>query len=79
MTDIYDQQSNRMHLLRIERMKRGEWWVELIDKPTGHVQLLITKSKKAAFEMFKDMELPEIKKAMDRWNVPLVPMYKPKV
>ena len=69
-------QQNDTHLLTLEKVG-SEWWLELVQKSSGHVQIMANRSKARLLAMFKGMTIEDIKSFMDRANVELGPMYKP--
>jgi hypothetical protein len=57
----------------------GQWWLELVDRATGRVQIIYFTNKQKAKAFFDRMELSEVKAFCDHLKVPVVAMYKPNV
>lgn len=64
------------YVLGLEKIY-SEWWLELIDIPSGNVQLLKFKNKKKAKDFFRGMNIKEVKLMMDKIKIKPIPMYKP--
>lgn len=73
MYNVLDQ--NDTHILEMEKIQ-GKWWLQLVERKTGMVQTLICDTRAIAYKTFKDVPLPQIVQAMDRWNIEPQKVYK---
>lgn len=65
---ILDQ--NDQFTLAMDNIKRGEWWLELIDRATGNVKILVASNK----DKFNGVTLAHATRWMN--HIEWVPMYK---
>ena len=72
---IYTIAETPAHMLRAERIK-SQWWIELIDRASGHVRIVYFNRKDQALAMFDGMTMTEVIKAYDEMGVSEAPMYK---
>lgn len=56
--------------LALDNIKHGEWWLELIERSSGNVKILVGKNK----DMFNGVKLSNAIRWMK--NIEWVPMYK---
>ena len=61
---------NDTYTLALDQIKRGEYWLELIERPSGNAKILVGKNK----DMFKGVTLSHAIRWMDK--IEWVPMYK---
>lgn len=63
-------EQNKTFTLAIDNIKHGEWWLELIDRKSGNVKILVAPNK----DKFGGVKLSHAIRWMD--NQEWVPMYK---
>lgn len=61
---------NDTYTLALDHVKRGEWWLELIDRASGNVKIMIAKRA----DMFNGVKLYHALRWMDK--IEWVSMYK---
>lgn len=66
---------NETYTLALEKVS-GQWWLELIERATGHVQIMYFGNKVKAVAMFDRMSMADTKRIYDKLNVKSSPMYK---
>ncbi len=63
-------EQNDTYTLALDNIKRGEWWLELIDRASGQVKILTSKRK----DMFDGVTLAHATRWTER--IEWMPMYK---
>lgn len=63
-------EQNDTFTLALDNIKHGEWWLELIDRASGNVKILVAPNK----DKFNGVKLSHAIRWMD--NQEWVPMYK---
>lgn len=61
---------NDTYTLALDQIKRGEYWLELIERSSGKVKILVGKNK----DMFNGVKLSHAIRWTDK--IEWVPMYK---
>lgn len=61
---------NDTYTLAVDQIKRGEYWLELIERSSGKVKILVGKNK----DMFNGVKLSHAIRWTDK--IEWVPMYK---
>ena len=67
--------TNSTHAIIIERIQ-AKTRLELVDRASGTVKILMFKSKAQALSFIKNMSMEDIVRIFDKLKVPSVPMYK---
>ncbi len=68
-------QQTEKHTLTLEKVS-GKWWLELIDRASGHTRIINMSNRTKAKAFFDRMTMPEIIRVYDKLNVKETPMYK---
>ena len=67
--------ANDHHTITLEKVS-GQWWLELVNRASGHSRIIYFNNKAKAQAFCAGMDMPDIVRMYDKLNVKETPMYK---